>query len=85
MDDDTQREYNAALSHVRIEAKAAVKEKGFQKSRFELLALLMKLRQIASLGKLPAFMEQLESAIAGGHKMLVFSQFVKMLKIFYWR
>ncbi|MBR5457679.1 MAG: SWF/SNF helicase family protein, partial [Kiritimatiellae bacterium] len=40
-----------------------------------------KLRQIASLGKINAFMEQLQSAIEGGHKILVFSQFVKMLQI----
>ena len=42
--------------------------------------MLMKLRQIASRAKLEAFLEQLESAIEGGHKILVFSQFVKMLK-----
>jgi len=41
--------------------------------------MLMKLRQIASRAKLEAFLEQLESAIEGGHKILVFSQFVKML------
>ena len=81
MDDDSQREYNEALAKTRRQAKDLVKEKGFQKSKFELLAMLMKLRQVASLGKLPAFMEQLQSAIAGGHKILVFSQFVKMLQI----
>ena len=81
MDDDSQREYNGALAKTRRQAKDLVKEKGFQKSKFELLAMLMKLRQVASLGKLPAFMEQLQSAIAGGHKILVFSQFVKMLQI----
>ncbi len=81
MDDDTQREYNEALAKTRRHAGDLMKTKGFSKSKFELLAMLMKLRQIASLGKLPAFMEQLESAIAGGHKILVFSQFVKMLQI----
>ena len=81
MDDDSQREYNEALAKTRRQAKDLVKEKGFQKSKFELLAMLMKLRQVASLGKLPAFMEQLQSAIAGRHKILVFSQFVKMLQI----
>ena len=39
----------------------------------------MKLRQISSRAKLDAFLEQLESAVEGGHKILVFSQFVKML------
>jgi SNF2 family DNA or RNA helicase len=41
----------------------------------------MKLRQIAARGKIDAFFEQLEDAIAGGHRILVFSQFVKMLQL----
>ena len=81
MDEDTQREYNEALAKTRRQAGDAIKAKGLVKSRFEILAMLMKLRQIASLGKLVAFMEQLQSAIDGGHKILVFSQFVKMLQI----
>jgi non-specific serine/threonine protein kinase len=40
----------------------------------------MKLRQIASRAKVEPFMEQLMSAVDGGHKILVFSQFVTMLK-----
>jgi len=80
MDEDSQREYNEALAKTRRQAGDLVKAKGFSKSKFELLAMLMKLRQVASLGKLPAFMEQLQSAIDGGHKILVFSQFVKMLQ-----
>lgn len=81
MDDDTQREYNEALTKARSQAGDMIRAKGLTKSKFEILAILMKLRQIASLGKLNAFMEQLQSAIAGGHKILVFSQFVKMLQI----
>ena len=81
MDEDTQREYGEALMKTRREAGDMIKAKGFTKSKFEILAMLMKLRQIASLGKLNAFMEQLRSAIEGGHKILVFSQFVKMLQI----
>lgn len=81
MDEDSQREYNEALAKTRRQAGDMIKAKGFTKSKFEILAMLMKLRQIASLGKITAFMEQLESAIAGGHKILVFSQFVKMLQI----
>ena len=42
--------------------------------------MLMKLRQIASRAKVEPFMEQLVSAVEGGHKILVFSQFVTMLK-----
>lgn len=81
MDEDSQREYNEALMKTRRQAGDIIKAKGFAKSKFELLAMLMKLRQIASLGKVGAFMEQLQSAIDGGHKILVFSQFVKMLQI----
>ena len=79
MDEDAQRDYNEALAATRRQAGDAIREKGLAKSRFEILAMLMKLRQIASRAKLAAFLEQLESAIAGGHKILVFSQFVKML------
>jgi SNF2 family DNA or RNA helicase len=43
--------------------------------------MLMKLRQIASRAKLEPFMEQLLSAIEGGHRILVFSQFVKTLEM----
>jgi SNF2 family DNA or RNA helicase len=43
--------------------------------------MLMKLRRIASRGKKEAFMEQLSSAVDGGHKILVFSQFTSMLAL----
>ncbi len=80
LNEEGQREYLAALQKTRQDAGALIKAKGLQKSKFELLALLMKLRQISSCGKLEAFQEQLLSAIEGGHKILVFSQFVSMLK-----
>jgi len=79
MSEDAQREYNAALAKTRRQAGDAIRAKGFAKSKFEILAMLMKLRQIASRAKLEAFLEQLEGAVAGGHKILVFSQFVRML------
>lgn len=81
MNEDAQKEYLAALRKTRLEAGDIVKKKGFNASKFEILAMLMKLRQIASKAKVEAFMEQLVSAIEGGHKILVFSQFVKMLAI----
>ena len=80
MSDEAQREYSAALASARRSAGDLVRAKGFAKSKFELLALLMKLRQIASRAKIEPFMEQLMSAVEGGHKILVFSQFVTMLK-----
>ena len=81
IDEDSQREYLEALAKTRRQTGELMKTKGLAASRFEILAMLTKLRQIASLGKLSAFMEQLQSAIEGGHRILVFSQFVKMLQI----
>ena len=81
MSEEAQREYNKALGGARTKAGDLIKSKGFKKSKFELLALLMKLRQIASKAKIESFMDQLMQAIAGGHKVLVFSQFVKMLTL----
>ena len=79
MSEDAEREYTAALASSRREAGGLIRSKGFAKSKFELLALLMKLRRIASRAKIEPFMEQLASAVEGGHKILVFSQFVKTL------
>ena len=81
MSDDAQREYLAALQKTRRDAGGLVRQKGFAKSKFEILAMLTKLRQIASRGKKEAFLEQLASAVEGGHKVLVFSQFVTQLKV----
>lgn len=81
MSDEGQRKYLTALSKTRLETNNLVKEQGFDKARFEILSLLMKLRQIASLGKMDAFLEQLMDAIEGGHKILVFSQFLTTLKL----
>jgi len=80
MNEDAQREYNEALAKTRKEAGGMVKAKGLEKSRFAILAMLMKLRQIASKAKLEPFLDQLESAIESGRKILVFSQFVGRLQ-----
>ena len=69
------------LAKTRREARSIVSAKGFAKSKFELLVMLMRLRQIAARAKVEPFMEQLVAAVEGGHKILVFSQFVKMLKV----
>ena len=97
-----QNVYNAILASVRKEVKGMVAKEGFSKSRFKILALLMRLRQtcchIALLkefregrlgkmpesemsGKLEAFCELVDEALDGGHRILVFSQFVSMLSI----
>ena len=94
--------YNRLLQEARSKIGDMVKEKGFAKSRMEILAVLMRLRQVAShlellkefrekdkgktpsdalSGKLEVFFELLDEAIDGGHRVLVFSQFVTMLSI----
>lgn len=79
--DEAQAKYLQELSKMRGEVGSIIREKGFTRSRFEILARLMHLRKLASAGKLDAFLEQLESAISGGHRILVFSQFVKTLQL----
>ncbi len=79
-------EQQRLTNEVRMKAKAA-------KTKFEMLAVLMRMRQIANhpalavkgsaaeSGKLEAFFDVLDEAIDGGHRVLVFSQFVAMLSI----
>jgi len=103
MTEEQQRWYNRILADARGRIGDMVRAKGFAKSKFEILALLMRLRQVASdvellkeyrernphaaesgealSGKLDAFFELLDEAIDGGHRVLVFSQFVTMLAI----
>ena len=69
MPDPVRREYLAVKRSERHRAT----------TKFQMLALLMKLRQIAASGKVEALMEQLSEAIDGGHRVLVFSQFVTQL------
>ncbi|MCG2782392.1 MAG: DEAD/DEAH box helicase [Candidatus Altiarchaeales archaeon] len=86
--------YESWKSKIRSEIKTAMEEDGFMKSRFKVLQGLMKLRQICNhpilidesftgnSGKFDMLIEQIEEVIAEGHKVLVFSSFVKMLRVF---
>ncbi len=71
-----------------------IKKQGFEKSRMHVLSALLRLRQICcdsrllpgfedrpegESGKLAALLETLDEAVEGGHRVLVFSQFAKML------
>jgi superfamily II DNA or RNA helicase len=95
---DQQRVYNDLLAESRRTIGDLVKAKGFDRSRFEILAILMRLRQVCChldllkehhkpgtyenpSAKLDAFFELLDEAMDGGHRILVFSQFVTMLKL----
>ena len=87
--------YQLVLEEVKGKIYETVNENGFNKSRIHILAALTKLRQIcnhpslvldqvnqqASSGKLDTLLEMVQEAIEGGHRLVVFSQFVKMLKL----
>jgi superfamily II DNA or RNA helicase len=93
---DQQAVYLELLEDSRQKISDMVKTKGFERCRMEILVVLMRLRQICchlDLLKLPGlkakqpsakldlFMELVEEALDGGHRILVFSQFVGMLTI----
>ena len=91
--------YDALLHIFREKFQKLVAEKGFESCRMEVLAILLRLRQIcchlsllpsemlgqtppdAPSGKMEQFFDLLDEAMDGGHRMLVFSQFVGMLRV----
>ncbi len=88
--------YMATLQRVKKEISEQIKVRGFDNSKIHVLAGITKLRLICchpeaagfkikkgeyGSGKCQAFLELVEEAIDGGHKLVVFSQFVKMLHI----
>ena len=97
LSEDQQEVYQQVLAVSRNEVMAAVGANGLAKSRMIVLNALLRLRQICCdlrllkmeeakftdehSGKLELFGELLEEAIDGGHRVLVFSQFVSMLAL----
>jgi SNF2 family DNA or RNA helicase len=88
--------YLQVLREVRATVMGEVERAGLAKSQLHILAGLTKLRQAAcdprllglprefdhdDSGKLAALRELVSEAEAGGHKVLIFSQFVSMLKL----
>jgi superfamily II DNA or RNA helicase len=88
--------YLAVAREVRAQVLGEVERVGLAKSQIQILAGLTRLRQAAcdprllglprdysdeDSGKLVALRELISNAVEGGHKVLVFSQFVMMLKI----
>ncbi|MEI6808482.1 MAG: SNF2-related protein, partial [bacterium] len=93
---DQKAVYSELLRTSRQRIEGMMSKQGFGKSRMEILTVLMRLRQVCChLGllelpglkpeypsaKMELFLELLDEALDGGHRMLVFSQFVKMLHI----
>ena len=88
--------YAAVLKEVRAQVLGDVERQGLARSQIQILAGLTRLRQAAcdprllglpreftdeDSGKLAALRELIQTSIAGGHRVLVFSQFVSMLTI----
>lgn len=85
--------YLAYLKATKGEIEEEIGNKGFNKSHIKILAGLTRLRQICchprmfiedyvgGSGKLVSLKEILKDAIAGGHRILLFSQFTSMLNI----
>jgi len=88
--------YQEILANVKSNIFETVEEKGFSKSQIHILAGLTKLRQVCNhpvlllkdkehekytSAKLEMFLELTQEIVAGGKKVLVFSQFTQMLDI----
>lgn len=85
--------YNRTRDEYRARILQLIEDKGIKDARFRILEGLLRLRQICNhpflvdrlydgpSAKMEALMELIETLHAEGHKALVFSQFVQMLKL----
>ena len=86
--------YDELRDHYRVSLLHGLDEAGLRKARLQVLEALLRLRQAAChpglidversdepSAKLETLLEQLEEVLDEGHKVLVFSQFVSLLKI----
>ncbi len=86
--------YDELRRHYRASLDKTIETLGFQKSKFQVLEALLRLRQAAchpglidekrsdeAAAKLDLLMDRLEEVVAEGHKALVFSQFTKHLAL----
>ncbi len=93
MSEEQQKLYNNWRHSYRDHIQKEIENKGLDKSKFKVLEGLTRLRQIAchpelvesryvdNVGKFEALIEMVEEIISEKHKVLIFSQFVKMLHI----
>jgi SNF2 family DNA or RNA helicase len=93
MSSEQEKRYEEVKTHYREKIFKLIEQEGLGNSRFMILEGLTKLRQLANhprmieqaysgdSGKLEDITHMLENAIAEGHKVLVFSQFVKHLDL----
>ena len=93
MDNTQEKLYKAYLASSKKEINEEIEENGFEKSKFKILSIITRLRQICchpslfvseydgDSAKLNQCMEIIEGAIAAGHKILLFSGFTSMFDI----
>lgn len=93
MTPEQERRYEEVKTHYREKIFRLIEQEGLGNSRFMILEGLTKLRQLANhprmveqgysgdSGKMEDITHMLENAIAEGHKVLVFSQYVKHLEL----
>lgn len=93
MTHEQEKRYEEVKTHYREKIFKLIEQEGLGNSRFMILEGLTKLRQLANhprmveqgytgdSGKMEDITHMLENAIAEGHKVLVFSQYVKHLEI----
>lgn len=93
MEPEQEKFYNLWRSSIRNEIMTEIAAKGIKKSGFKVIEGLLRLRQICNhpalikkgyegkSGKFEEFTEQLQEVLEENHKVLVFSQFVKMLEL----
>jgi non-specific serine/threonine protein kinase len=93
MDKPQELLYHSVRDGYRSSIMQSIEKDGLNKSRLKVLEGLMKLREICchpvlieeqyngSSGKFDVWKGMLEEILAEGHKVLVFSQFVKMLRV----
>ena len=86
------KQYKELKEFYRVKLAKQVETEGIEKSKIYVLEALLRLRQVACDprlvdpaskpgAKLELLQEQLTEVIAGGHKVLVFSQFTKLLAL----
>lgn len=85
--------YMSYISNIKEELSKTFKKNGYERSSFQILSALTRLRQICchpstfienysgESGKLELLMEQLPGILDNEHRVLIFSQFTSMLKI----
>jgi SNF2 family DNA or RNA helicase len=93
MTSEQEKRYEEVKTHYREKIFKLIEQEGIGNSRFMILEGLTKLRQLANhpkmveqgysgdSGKMEDITHMLENAIAEGHKVLVFSQYVKHLTL----